>query len=240
MKRGEHGFVRQIVVERKSIDDESLYPFNIPALAGLNSLSFHKSITFLIGENGSGKSTLLEALAVLLKLNPEGGSQNFNFAHRPSESTLHKHLRLVRSHRTPWRRFFLRAESLFNVATQVEERGLESEGWESIHERSHGEAFLYLLVERFGKNGLYLMDEPEAALSPKRQLAMLARMNQLVEQGCQFIIATHSPILMAFPNAMIYLLDPSGINKVNYRDTEHYQITRDFLLQPESFLKHLT
>ncbi len=205
----------------------------------MDELAFDPGVTFLIGENGSGKSTLVEAIALLLGLNPEGGSQNFNFAERPSESDLYKALRPIRSHRRPRRQFFLRAESLFNVATEVEKRGLFEYGWDFLHERSHGEAFLWLLTERFVEGGLYILDEPEAALSPKRQLAMLKRVSELVAANSQLIIATHSPILMAFPGAVIYELGADGIRNVQYEETEHFQITRDFLVHPNAFLRHL-
>jgi predicted ATPase len=235
----EHGFIREVQLRRETVDDFGEYPFNIPAVKKLDRLRFDPRVTFLIGENGSGKSTLIEAIAILLGLNPEGGSQNFSFAERPSESELHAHLRPVRSERRPRRQFFLRAESLFNVATQVETLGLSGYGWEELHERSHGEAFLWIMTDRFVGGGLYILDEPEAALSPKRQLSMLTRMDELVHEGSQLIIATHSPILMAYPNATIYELDQSGIHEVNYEDTEHFQITRDFLQQRGSFLRHL-
>ena len=235
----QHGFIREVRLRRDTIDDFEKYPFNIPAVAQLDRLEFDPRVTFLIGENGSGKSTLIEAVAILLGLNPEGGTQNFGFAARPSESVLHQHLRPVRSERRPRRQFFLRAESLFNVATAAEDLGLQQYGWEPLHERSHGEAFLWLMTDRFTGGGLYILDEPEAALSPKRQLSMLTRMDELVREDSQLIVATHSPILMAYPKATIYELDNKGIRKVDYEDTEHYQITRDFLQQRGSFLRHL-
>ncbi len=230
-------FLRGIRV--KDEPDRSVFPFTIPALHTLSELSLSESVTFLVGENGSGKSTLIEALAVLMGMNAEGGSQNFKFGTRPSESPLHEHLVPIRSHRRPRRRFFLRAESLFNVQTEVEQRGLTEYGWEILHERSHGEAFLWLLQERFVEGGLYILDEPEAALSPKRQLAMIRRIDELVRGGSQLIIATHSPILMAYPGATIYSLDESQLRTVAYEETEHYVVTRDFLQSPGSFLRHL-
>ncbi|GAB5544669.1 MAG: AAA family ATPase [Sandaracinaceae bacterium] len=238
----EHGFVRGVRLERERVPDFGRYPFDIPAVRDLETLDLDPGVTFFIGENGSGKSTLLEAIAIILGLNPEGGSQNFTLAERPSESELHRYMTPIRSHRRPRRRFFLRAESLFNVATEVERLGLIGDmalGWEALHERSHGEAFLWLLRDRFLPGGLYLLDEPEAALSPKRQLAMLTRMHDLVNGGSQLLIATHSPILMAYPGACIYELDEEGLKRVRYEDTEHVQITRDFLAQPARFLKHL-
>lgn len=234
-----HGFVRGVRLERDRVPDFEAYPFSIPAVRTMETLEPSPHVTFFIGENGSGKSTLIEALAIVLGLNPEGGSQNFAFAARPSESELHRYLTPIRSRRRPRRRFFLRAESLFNVATEVEGRGLLGYGWEALHERSHGEAFLWLLRERFLPNGLYLLDEPESALSPQRQLSMIRRMSQLVAGGAQMIIATHSPILMAYPGALLYQLDEDGMRPVRYEDTEHFRITRDFLDEPARFLRHL-
>jgi len=231
--------VRGVRFERERVPDFGRYPFAIPAVRDLETLELDPRVTFLIGENGSGKSTLIEALAIVLGLNAEGGSQNFRVAERPSESELHRYLTPIRSHRRPRRRFFLRAESLFNVATEVERLELDEYGWEALHDRSHGEAFLWLLRDRFVPGGLYLLDEPEAALSPRRQLAMLTRMQELVRGGSQLVVATHSPILMAYPGAKILLLDEEGMRPVRYEDTEHVQITRDFLNEPSRYLRHL-
>ncbi|MEM7203580.1 MAG: AAA family ATPase [Planctomycetota bacterium] len=234
-----HQFLRAVRLLRDEVEDFEKYPFNIPAVRTMTELEFAPGITYFIGENGSGKSTLMEAIAIAIGLNAEGGSQNFTVAARPSESELHRFLVAVRGVGRPRRRFFLRAETLFNIATEVEERGLKEYEWEILHERSHGEAFLWLLNDRFIEQGLYLLDEPEAALSPKRQLAALARLHVLVQDGAQFIIATHSPLLMAYPGATIYQLDEEGVRVVAFEDTEHFQITRDFLARPRSFLKHL-
>lgn len=231
--------MRGVRFERERVPDFGRYPFAIPAVRDLETLELDPRVTFLIGENGSGKSTLIEALAIVLGLNAEGGSQNFRVAERPSESELHRYLTPIRSHRRPRRRFFLRAESLFNVATEVERLELDEYGWEALHDRSHGEAFLWLLRDRFVPGGLYLLDEPEAALSPRRQLAMLTRMQELVRGGSQLVVATHSPILMAYPGAKILLLDEEGMRPVRYEDTEHVQITRDFLNEPSRYLRHL-
>ncbi len=236
-RRSEPEVFLRAVRRREDRETPAGYPFDIPAIRSLHELRLSAAVTFLVGENGSGKSTLLEAIALLLGLNPEGGSQNFNTRARPSESELYQHLVPVRSHRRPRRRFFLRAESLFNVATEAEDYAVY--GWERLHERSHGEAFLWLVTERFGDEGLYLMDEPEAALSPRRQLVMLARMRQLVEGGSQLIIATHSPILLSYPNALIYQLDAEGMRPVRLEETEHFQITRDFLANPDVYLRHI-
>jgi predicted ATPase len=221
------------------------YPFSIPAIGSLDELTFEQPATFFIGENGSGKSTLLEAIAVAFGLNPEGGSRNFNFATRASHSDLNKYLRLVRSPRRVRDRYFLRAESYFNVATEIEAldrepaaapRIIDSYGGKSLHEQSHGESFFALFMNRLRGDGLYIFDEPEAALSPSRQLSFLARMHELVGEGSQFLIATHSPILMAYPRAAIYLMADGPPRLVAYRDTEHFTVTRSFLNRTERML----
>jgi len=225
------------------------YPFSIPAIAALaKELPLDPRATFFVGENGSGKSTLMEAIAVASGFNAEGGSRNFNFTTRASHSEIHRALRLVRRGKRPTTGFFLRAESFFNLATNIEEldRGggfgppiVDSYGGRSLHEQSHGESFLALLQNRFGPQGLYLLDEPESALSPKRQLAVLSRIHRLIEQESQFIIATHSPILLSLPGALIYELSEHGIQAVAYEDTETYRITKQFTADPGTFLEML-
>ena len=220
------------------IEDPDAYPFALPAVRALDGLEL-SAVTYLIGENGAGKSTILEALAVASGFNAEGGTVNFSFSTRRSESELHRYLRVARTRR-PKTGFFLRAESFYNVATEVERLGVgDSYGDRSLHEQSHGESFLSLMKHRFKPSGLYILDEPEAALSPSRQLSLLVRMNELVDAGSQFIIATHAPIVLAYPGATIYLLDGSGITQVDYDDTEHVQLTRDFLNDRERFLRRL-
>jgi len=207
--------------------DFSAYPFCLPAVRHLGRLQFDPAVTFIVGENGSGKSTLLEGLAVALGFNAEGGSKNFNFGTRDSHSSLHEYLRVARGVRKPRDGYFLRAESYFNVATEIErlDQGgggppiIDSYGGVSLHEQSHGESFLALLEKRFGGKGLYILDEPEAALSPQRQLRALKRIHQLVQEGSQFVIATHSPILMAYPEASIFVCRPDGIRQCAYEDT---------------------
>ena len=232
---------------RERIHDPKVYPFSLPAVQALDGLEL-SAVTYFVGENGSGKSTILEALAVACGFNAEGGSINFRFASRPSESPLHRAIRVVRSPRRPRTGFFLRAESFFNLATEIERLDAEpsfeppvidSYGGRSLHEQSHGESFLALLKHRFGSNGLYILDEPEAALSPTRQMSLLVRMHQLLAQGCQLIIATHSPIVLAYPDATIYRLDERGICSVAYDDTEHVQATRDFMNDRQRFLRQL-
>lgn len=223
------------------------FPFSLPVVRSLGRLELHPQVSFFVGENGSGKSTLLEAIAVAMGLNAEGGSRNFRFATRESHSPLHAHLRLARGITPPRDGFFLRAESFFNVSTEIERLDREiggggllgSYGGKSLHEQSHGEAFLSLFMERFGGKGFYVLDEPEAALSPQRQLAMLSRLHDLAQDGSQFLIATHSPILMAYPNAVIYECGEHGIGKVRYEDTEHYRVMHDFIANPQRMLKVL-
>ena len=217
-------------------------------MRGLDVLPLHPKVTFLVGENGSGKSTLLEAVAIALGFNPEGGTRNFRFGTRSSHSALHEFLRVGRGIRRPKDGFFLRAESFFNLATEIERldaephggpRVIDSYGGRSLHEQSHGESFLALMMERFGGHGIYLLDEPEAALSPQRQLAALARIHDLVAMDSQFVIATHSPILMAYPEAIIYACEPDGIAPVAYEDTEHYRVMHTFMAHPKRMLDAL-
>lgn len=234
---------------RERVPDPARYPYCLPAVQSLlNELTFHPRVTFLIGENGSGKSTIVEALAVAAGFNAEGGSRNFRFATRSSESPLHQAIRLVRGTRRPRDGFFLRAESYFNVATQIERLDadpgpappiLPAFGGRSLHEQSHGESFFALIQHRFRGDGLYLLDEPEAALSPSRQLAFLARLDQLIRLGSQFIIATHSPIIMGYPDARLLEIGPHGIREVAYEETEHFRVTKDFLARRERMLRHL-
>ena len=212
-----------------------------------HALDFDRPVTFLVGENGTGKSTLLEAVAVACGFNPEGGTRNFSFSTRATHSVLGEYLTPVRK-RYPRDGFFLRAESFYNVATNIDEldeapsfspRLIDSYGGVSLHKQSHGESFLALVQNRFGGEGLYLLDEPEAALSPSRLLTLLGEMDQLVKRDSQLIVATHSPILMAFPGARIYELSGEGIRPVEYRETEHYQLTKRFLDDPERMLRYL-
>ena len=241
-------FVREVQLRRERVPSFEEYPFVLPVLRGFESLPLHPHVTFLIGENGTGKSTLIEGIAVAFGLNPEGGSRNFSFGTRPSHSALGEYLRLVKGVHRPRDSFFLRAESLFNLATEIErldgEPGLgapilPSFGGVSLHEQSHGESFLAVFRERFGGNAFYLLDEPEAALSPMRQIAMLRILHDLVGAGSQFVIATHSPVLMAYPDAWFYQLGSEGIARIEYQDTEHYQVTRQFLAFPARMLKYL-
>lgn len=241
--------LRDVILMREWVRDFEEYPFSIPAIHTLSRLAMHPKVTFFVGENGTGKSTLLEAIAVAHGLNAEGGSRNFRFETRASHSKLHRFLRLSEGVGPQRRRdgFFFRAESLFNLATEIErldrEPGgrplIEAYGGQPLHEQSHGEAFLALLKNRFGDNGLYLLDEPESALSPTRQMAMITVMHDLIGRGSQFIIATHSPIIMAYPDATIYAFSDDGIAPTTYTETEHYAVTRAFLTRTEKMLEEL-
>ena len=230
--------------ERREGWDDAVYPFNLPVVRTTETLAFHPHVTFIVGENGSGKSTLVEALALAWGFNAEGGSRNFGFTTRGSHSPLHQFVRPVRQASRPTDGYFLRAESYFNVATEIErldaEPGgpkiIDAHGGVSLHEQSHGESFFALFENRLQGNGLYIMDEPEAALSPSRQLSFLARMHQLVNARSQFIIATHSPIILGYPDAWIYQASAHGLERVAYEYTEHYQITRGFLNRPQTYL----
>jgi predicted ATPase len=235
-------YVLMVKLRRDKIASFDQYPFSLPVVRNLESLELHPAVTFLVGENGSGKSTLLEAIAIAWGFNPEGGTKNFRFQTRASHSVLHEYLRLVKSIHRPRDGFFLRAESLFNLASEIEHLDAEpasgpqiidSYGGRSLHEQSHGESFFALMMHRFSGRGFYVLDEPEAALSPSRQLAMITRMHQLVRTRSQLIIATHSPILMAYPNAWIYQISAHGLERVSWQDTEHYVVAKRFLNDPQ-------
>ena len=237
-------FVASVTLMRDWVKSFDEFPFSIPAIKNLHTVTLHPRVTFFVGENGSGKSTLLEGIAVAEGFNPEGGSRHAMFKTRDTHSDeLPRTLRLskgaVRLARSDG--FFLRAESLYNVATYIQDQVGQSQGYGSVplHQQSHGELFLTLMTERFSGNGLYLFDEPEAALSPQRQLTFLAALHDLVQRGGQFIIATHSPILMAYPDATIYQFSSSGISPIAYQETEHYKVTRAFLLRTDLMLKEL-
>ncbi len=226
------------------------YPFELPVVRWLREhggLALYPGVTFLVGENGSGKSTLVEAVAVAVGLNPEGGSRSFRFATRASESDLGSHLRVARRPGRERTSFFLRAESYYNVASEVERLDREPGGppllpayGGSGHERSHGESFLALLRHRFFPRGLYLLDEPEAALSVTGALAVLARMTDLTARGSQFVVATHSPVLLALPGATILEIgDDGAVRRVGYDEALPVVLTRSFLADPDAFLRHL-
>lgn len=230
-------FIKKITLERDKILDFDSYPFNIEVIKDFDSIELKKSVTFLVGENGVGKSTFIEAVAVSVGLNPEGGSQNFNFKTKDTHSILSDYL-IVSKFNTPKTKYFLRAESFYNVASEIvrisEEGGagpLYPSYGGNLHECSHGESFIKLIKNRFSDKGLYILDEPEAALSPNRQMSLLCLINELVLNGSQFIIATHSPILISYINGEILDLN-NNFKKIKYEDTEIYQTYKMYLNDP--------
>lgn len=237
-------YLREVKLLKNDINNCDEYPFNLPSVRALETIDFHSNVTFIVGENGSGKSTLLEAIAVAYGFNAEGGSKNFNFSTSNTHSELFKHLKLVKGIKRVEDGFFLRAESFYNLSSNIEKIAkapgniFDSYGGKSLHLQSHGESFISLIMNRFRGNGLYILDEPEAALSPTRQLTFLSRIHQLVDKDSQFIIATHSPIIMSYPNATIYNID-NGYKKIKYEETDHYLITKEFLNNTNNILKIL-
>ena len=241
-------YLRQIALREMPPEDD--YLFDLPVVRALaeRPIAFHRPVTFFVGENGVGKSTLVEALAVSLGFNPEGGTKNFHFATEDTHSRLSGLIRVARWAVRPRDGFFLRAESFYNVATNIDQLDreggfgppvIDSYGGVSLHRQSHGESFLSLVENRFGGAGVYILDEPEAALSPMRLLRLLVDMQTLVKADSQFVISTHSPILMAFPDAEVYEITERGIESVPWRETEHYRVTLEFLENPERMLYYL-
>lgn len=246
---GSKAHLREIIFHKDDVKDWNEYPFNVPVIKSLNSLQFKKKICFFVGENGSGKSTLLEAIAIKYSFGKEGGSRNIHFStSEEDKNPLSEHLQLI------WGRkilhgYFMRAQTFFNVASYLDQLKKEvpgqdpygSYGGKSLHKRSHGQSFLTLFTQRFSGNGFYILDEPEAALSPQKQLSLLLILNNLIQENpeTQFIIATHSPILLAYPDAQIFSFDGNQIEEITYKDTEAYQVTHNFLMNPELYLKKL-
>lgn len=239
-------YIRSLKLNRDSVSSFNDYPFNLPAIYNLSTLEFHPRVTFIVGENGAGKSTILEAIAIDYGFNPEGGTKNFNFSSKDTHSDLGEHIKLIKGVRLPKDGFFFRAESFYNLASNIDDLAssggpsfLSMYGGKSLHAQSHGESFFSVFVNRFSGYSIYILDEPEAALSPSRQMAMIRRIHQLVQSNCQFIIATHSPIIMAYPDAVIYEITGSSMNKVDYDETEHYQTMRTFFDNPKRIIDML-
>lgn len=235
--------MRDLFLERITIDWDKISPDSylrgIEAICHLKELKLEKPVTYFSGENGSGKSTLLEAIAVACGFNPEGGSRNYNFATYDSHSELCRAVRIRKGwRRIPWG-YFLRAESFYNVATKEMDYADLKHPSMRYHEKSHGESFLALVQNNFRSDGLYILDEPEAALSPQRQLTLLMEINRLTKQGAQFIIASHSPILLGLPDAEIWSFDGGRLHTITYEETDSYQITEMFINSREALLGHL-
>lgn len=230
--------IQKIMIDWGKIPKNS-YLQKIPALKGLGELVFNKPVTFFVGENGSGKSTLLEALAICCGFNPEGGSPSYSFSTCDSHSELHSAMKIARGiHRPKWG-YFLRAESLYNVATKEMDYVDWNHESKKYHEKSHGELFLALAQEHFSSTGLYILDEPEAALSPQRQLCLLREINECAKNGSQFIIVSHSPILLGLPDAEILSFDGGSIHPCAYEETESFKITSMFINSRERLLSRL-
>jgi len=228
------------------------YPFNIPCLKSFEKLDFHPNVTFFTGENGVGKSTLIEAIAVYLGFNAEGGGKNFNFKSTATHSALHNFLSITKGFKQIKDGYFLRGESFYNVASEIDKldeddpdtfisspKIIDSYGGISLHEQSHGESFWSLFMNRFSGHGVYILDEPESALSATKQIAMLSKINNLVNKNAKFIIATHSPILLSYPNAWIYEMSENKIAKVKYEESEVYRVYKAFLDHPQRILNNI-
>lgn len=231
-------FIQKIFIDWDKIDRHS-YLRHIDAMKNLEELEFTKPITFFVGENGSGKSTLLEAIAVAYGFNPEGGTKNYNFSTYDSHSELCDAIRIAKGFRRASAGYFLRAESFYNVATKEEEYADLKHPSQKYHEKSHGESFLVLAQNHLRPNGVYIFDEPEAALSPQRQLTLLMEIVRCAENGSQFIIVTHSPILLGIPNAEILTFDDGMIHSCEYEETDSYQITEMFINNRKQLLGRL-
>ncbi|MGN0720919.1 MAG: AAA family ATPase [Anaerovoracaceae bacterium] len=231
-------FIRGIFIDWTLIGNCS-YLRDIEALKDLETLDFNSNVTFFVGENGSGKSTLLEAMAIASGFNPEGGTKNYSFSTYDSHSELYDAIRVVRGSRKARWGYFLRAESFYNVATMEERYADEGHESQKYHEKSHGESFLALAQNQLRPGGLYFFDEPEAALSPQRQLTLLTEIYNCAADGSQFIIATHSPILLGMPGAEILSFDSGVIHPCEYEDTESYQVTEMFINDRKRLLDKL-
>lgn len=231
-------FVRSAEILWNEVPDADAYPFDIPAIASLRKLRFDKGITFFCGENGTGKSTLLEAVGIAFGFNPEGGSRNYTFSTRPTHSQLHDFIRLDRSLYRPLDGYFVRSDTLFNLISATDE--LEDDqryyGGVSLHARSHGESIMALITRRFRPEGFYILDEPETGLSQSGQIALLCELTRLRDAGCQLIIATHSPILLALPGATVYQFD-DDVREIDAKDSLEWIMIQRFMDDPDAAVR---
>lgn len=235
-------YIRKIV-NLKGLNERTEYPYNIPVISQLHEFEFKSSVTFIVGENGTGKSTFVEALAISAGFNPEGGSHYLNYHTYDSHSSLFNNIKLIRSGYRNKDGYFLRAESFYNVAAEIDRISnawqLEKNYGGALHERSHGESFLGLMLNRLSGDGLYIFDEPESALSIISQFKLLVKMKELEDKKSQFIIATHSPVLLAYPGAEIYKITDNGLVLTNYEDTEQYKLTKYFVTNYSQVINEL-
>jgi len=241
-------YLKRLRINWELVENRSTYPFNVPALASCETLDLNQNVTFFVGENGTGKSTLLEAIAYQCGFGIGGGDRNYDIGLSDESRSLASVLTLAWMPKIN-QGFFLRAETFFDFAKHLDEMAKDPYsgggmvynrfGGKSLNKQSHGEAFFSLFTNRFDGRSIFILDEPEAALSPQRQLAFLGIMHDLEKEGAQFIIATHSPILMAYPGAKIYEFDDEGITPINYGETDHYRLTKAFLANPERFFREL-
>ena len=229
--------IKKITLENDKIENHDIYPFNIEVVKKFTELNLDTPVTFFVGENGIGKSTFIEAIAVALGLPAEGGTDNFRYETKNTTSNLSDYIKLARYNR-PKTKFFLRAESFYNFSSEVDNIGVCGSYGGSLHECSHGESFLRLVQNRFSDHGLYILDEPEAALSPQRQLSLLCLIDQLVKEGSQFIIATHSPILISYRDGKILDLN-QNFKEVKYEETEIYSLYKMYLERFEEIQSRL-
>ncbi len=238
-------FLIQVEYIKDNLDSESEYPFNLDIVKTLDMLSFHKNVTFITWENWAWKSTLIEAIAIGSWLNGEWWSKNIHFSTENTHSELHNHLRIAKWYKQPKDSYFLRAESFYNVASDIDRIAKDDKiildwyGWKSLHHQSHWESFFSLFTQRFWWEGLYILDEPESALSIQKQLAFLVRLDDLVKENSQFVIVTHSPIILSYPKAKIYEATPEWFIERKYSELEWVNLYKDFLNNPEYMCKKL-
>lgn len=227
-------YITSVTIDWHEVCDSGVYPFNVPAISNTTRLDFAQPLTLFCGENGTGKSTLLEAISIAWGLNPEGGSKNYRFSVQDTHSELYRYITLQRAIYKPKDSFFVRSDTMFNLISEMDELGDDGRyyGGRSLHRRSHGEGILTLVSQRFRGSGFYVLDEPETGLSQSGQMALLGEILRLANGGAQFIIATHSPILLAAPQACIYQFD-EGVSQVGVEETLEWIMLERFFRDPE-------